>query len=184
MGHRRALDGGRADPTLPSAACTQSPPALCTSVPSPLKYLHWLRPEVPGGPRRSPPSPTRILTLPVPSANHPPFPMKSHPNYLMSTSWLTDQVEQTARTQPGCAWCSRRPRLWGARRSEAGALGLVLLPPAAHRCAAQAAACQQNLFTTCLMCSNIYTFCFSGGGGEKIFEVLVVHFSRLRRGKF
>lgn len=99
-----------AEPTLPflgSTARTLSLSSLCTSGASPVKYQSWLRTEISGDPLRSPPTPTLWFCchLPTPSADHPPLLMKSHPNYLMSTYWLTNQLEQTARTQQDCTWC-------------------------------------------------------------------------------
>lgn len=101
--HTGAPDGMAAEPTLPflgSTSWTLSLSSLCTSAPPTCK-----RPELNShswnlsGSPKSPPTPRVWFcwTLPIPSADHPPFPMKSHPKYLMSTYWLTDQLEQTVR---------------------------------------------------------------------------------------
>ena len=92
-----------------------------------------------------------------------PYLLWSHPNDLRPTHWLTDQLEQTARTQPGCTWGWACSRCGGALSlSEAWEAGTVLSSPSCSSiCCSSVTTRKQNLFITCLVFSSIYTFCCS-----------------------
>ena len=99
-----------------------------------------------------------------------PYLLWSHPNDLRPTYWLTDQLEQIARTQPGCTWGCACSRCGGALSlSEAWEAGTVLSSPSCSSiCCSSVTTRKQNLFITCLLFSNIYTFyCSMGWGGGR-----------------
>ena len=104
-----------------------------------------------------------------------PYLLWSHPNDLRPTYWLTDQLEQTARTQPGCTRGCACSGLWRCPLSgRRGRRQLMLSSPSCSSIYCLSVTTRkQNLFIACLLFSNIYTFCCSM---KKVFDVLVINF--------